>query len=216
MPNENAQTFDDISKVSLRVRGPVKGNVNVGTVVKIPGLDGATFTPSVDEHGNLSWTNDVGLPNPDTVNILGPQGVQGPQGEKGDQGIQGPQGKIGPQGPQGDPFTYDDFTKEQLASLKGETGPQGKVGPQGPKGDPFTYDDFTGEQLASLKGERGPKGDQGERGERGVRGIQGLQGPKGDPGRTPVVGVDYFTEADKTQMINAVLASLPDASATTF
>lgn len=34
-------------------------------------LDGATFTPSVDDEGNLSWTNDRGRPNPGTVNIHG-------------------------------------------------------------------------------------------------------------------------------------------------
>ena len=34
-------------------------------------LDGATFTPSVDEDGNLSWTNDRGRENPKTVNIHG-------------------------------------------------------------------------------------------------------------------------------------------------
>ena len=34
-------------------------------------LDGATFTPSVDEAGNLSWTNDKGRENPDIVNIKG-------------------------------------------------------------------------------------------------------------------------------------------------
>ena len=205
MSNENTQTFDEISKVSLKARGPVKGTVNVGTVIKIPGLDGATFTPSVDEHGNLSWTNDVGLPNPDTVNILGPQGIQGPQGEKGDQGIQGPQGEKGDRGIQGPKGEKGD---------QGIQGKQGNIGPQGPKGDPFTYDDFTDEQLASLTGPRGPKGDQGERGERGVRGIQGLQGPKGEPGYTPVKGVDYFTEEDKNQIINAVLAALSDTSAT--
>ena len=34
-------------------------------------LDGATFTPSVDDAGNLSWTNDRGRTNPTTVNIKG-------------------------------------------------------------------------------------------------------------------------------------------------
>ena len=34
-------------------------------------LDGATFTPNVDEAGNLSWTNDKGRENPATVNIKG-------------------------------------------------------------------------------------------------------------------------------------------------
>lgn len=34
-------------------------------------LDGTTFTPNVDSEGNLSWTNNGGLPNPDPVNIKG-------------------------------------------------------------------------------------------------------------------------------------------------
>lgn len=34
-------------------------------------FDGATFTPSVDADGNLSWTNDKGRTNPATVNIKG-------------------------------------------------------------------------------------------------------------------------------------------------
>lgn len=33
--------------------------------------DGATFTPSVDDAGNLSWTNDKGRENPATKNIKG-------------------------------------------------------------------------------------------------------------------------------------------------
>lgn len=38
------------------------------------GEDGATFTPSVDSEGNLSWSNNKGLTNPPTVNIKGPKG----------------------------------------------------------------------------------------------------------------------------------------------
>lgn len=44
------------------------------------GEDGATFTPSVDTDGNLSWTNDKGLSNPPTVNIKGPKGDSGEGG----------------------------------------------------------------------------------------------------------------------------------------
>ena len=39
-----------------------------------PGDSGATFVPHVDAAGNLSWTNDKGLPNPDPVSIRGPAG----------------------------------------------------------------------------------------------------------------------------------------------
>lgn len=50
----------------------------------VPGKDGATFTPSLDDEGNLSWSNDKGLPNPETKNIRGPQG---PAGEVSDDKI---------------------------------------------------------------------------------------------------------------------------------
>lgn len=45
-----------------------------------PGENGATFTPAVSSDGTLSWTNDGGLPNPDTVNIKGPPGDPGSPG----------------------------------------------------------------------------------------------------------------------------------------
>lgn len=38
-------------------------------------LDGATFIPSVDTLGNISWTNDRGRENPETRNIRGPDGI---------------------------------------------------------------------------------------------------------------------------------------------
>lgn len=33
------------------------------------GKDGVTFTPHVDENGNLSWTNDGGLENPEPITL---------------------------------------------------------------------------------------------------------------------------------------------------
>ncbi|OUO76913.1 hypothetical protein B5F53_15150, partial [Blautia sp. An249] len=39
-------------------------------------------------------------------------------------------------GPKGDPFTYEDFTEEQLAALKGPKGDTGEKGEKGEKGDP--------------------------------------------------------------------------------
>ena len=55
----------------------------------IDGVDGTTFTPSVSADGTLSWSNDGGLPNPDPVNIRGPQGKQGIQGDAGPKGDPG-------------------------------------------------------------------------------------------------------------------------------
>lgn len=50
----------------------------------INGENGATFTPSVDNEGNLSWTNNGNLDNPETKNIKGPKGEPGPKGDTGE------------------------------------------------------------------------------------------------------------------------------------
>ena len=39
------------------------------------------YVPLVDDAGNLSWSNNKGLPNPPTVNIMGLQGKPGEKGE---------------------------------------------------------------------------------------------------------------------------------------
>lgn len=104
-------------------------------------FDGATFTPSVAADGTLSWTNDKEKENPESVNIMGPRG---PQGIQGIQGIQG------------DPFTYDDFTPEQLAGLTGPQGPQGiqgergLTGATGPQGDPGVVQSVNGKSAAEI------------------------------------------------------------------
>ena len=36
-----------------------------------------------------------------------------------------------------------------------------------------------------------------------------IKGPKGDAGHTPVKGTDYWTVADKQELVNSVLAALP-------
>ena len=94
----------------------------------------------------------------------------------------------GPKGDKGDAFTYNDFTAEQLAALKGDKGDTGEVGPQGPTGEKGDKGD-TGEQgpqgiqgPAGADGAKGEKGDKGDTGETGPQGPQGEPGPKGDPG----------------------------------
>ena len=53
---------------------------------------------------------DIGLTGPQgEIGPVGPQGPKGDTGEKGEQGIQGVKG---------DPFTYEDFTPDEIANLK--------------------------------------------------------------------------------------------------
>ena len=50
----------------------------------------------------------------------------------------------------------------------------------------------------------------------GKDGSDGADGKDGQDGYTPVKGADYFTEADKAEMVNAVLVALPTAEGGSF
>ena len=171
------------------------------------------------------------LPLPDvSVGPPGPQGEpgpQGPQGEKGEKGDPGPEGHQGPKGDQGDPGP------EGPQGPKGDQGDPGPEGPQGPKGDqgdpgPEGPQGPKGDQGdPGPEGPQGPKGDQGDpgpqgpagadgapgqqgpQGPQGETGPQGPQGPAGADGYTPQRGVDYWTEADRQQMVQDVIGALP-------
>ena len=161
-------------------------------------LDGATFTPAVDDAGNLSWTNDRGRVNPATKNIKGysPRilvrdvtdgkelvitdynGSQTVKILNGTDGAKGDTGATGPQGP------------------KGDTGEIGATGPQGPKGDTGA----TGPQ--GPKGDTGATGPQGPKGDTGATGATGPQGPKGDTGETGATGPQGPKGADGTDGVS--------------
>ena len=161
----------------------------------VPGDNGATFIPYVDVDGTLSWTNDGGLKNPDPVNIKGPQGEKGETGLKGDTGPAGPQGATG---------------------LQGDPGKDGVDGTDGIScthlwsGTTLIVTSASGTSSADLKGDPGEQGPQGPKGDTGV------QGPAGADGNTPVKGVDYWTSADKAEIVNDVLAALPDGDEVTY
>lgn len=125
-------------------------------------------------------------------------------------GQTGPRGAQGEAGPKGDSFTYEDFTAEQLASLKGPkgdtgqtgatgaTGPQGPAGPTGPQGPAgadgkgilstnFNADDtltltFTDNTTFTTPSLRGATGATGPQGEQGPQGETGATGATGATG----------------------------------
>ena len=142
-----ANTTESVAPTATASIAPVYGGTlgnELSFQAKVP--QGVTFTPSVSDAGEISWTNNGNLPNPATKSVKGPKGDTGPQGPKGDTGATGPQGLKGDTGPQGP---------------KGDTGATGATGPQGPKGD---------------KGDTGPQGPQGEQGLQGEQGPAGQDG----------------------------------------
>ena len=134
--------------------------------VELGNLDGATFTPHVSESGDLSWSNNKNLSNPETVNI---------KGEKGDKGEKGEQGA---------PFrivkTYPDIDTMQADFANMQVGDYVMITSSVELEDnaklycktetEWVYiTDFSG--ATGIQGEKGEKGDKGDKGEKGDTGV---------------------------------------------
>ena len=124
---------------SIRIKDSVE-NIKVKDNTQLVKLQGPKGDP-----GPPGPPGPPGEPGKDGVDGIngeqGLQGIQGPpgppgkdglKGEPGRNGIDGEQGIQGPPGKDGKPFTYDMFTAEQLAALKG---PKGDPGPPGTGGN---------------------------------------------------------------------------------
>jgi hypothetical protein len=113
----------------------------------------------------------------------------------------------------------------------GDDGPQGPPGPVGPKGDGLEikkvyysvdemWEDFSNEEvpfggvvIITTDDVNNPdnsklfvKHKDGFHYLNDLSGAQGIQGP---PGYTPILGTDYFTDADKQQIVKRVIEELP-------
>nr|DAY66916.1 MAG TPA: collagen triple helix repeat protein [Caudoviricetes sp.] len=169
--------FDGITGEFIN-NGPLQGADGAA------GKDGVTFTPSMSDDGDLSWTNDGGKANPQTVNLKGPKGDTGgglgayqfSVNDDGDliltyEGDQPPQYAISNDGDL--ILTTADGDTINLGRVKGgkgDPGPQGPQGKEGPQG------------ISGPRGEKGDTGVQGIQGKEGPQGVPGPRGEKGDPG----------------------------------
>lgn len=119
------------------------------------GARGITFTPVVDSKGNISWSNDGGLENPQTVNITGPQGDTGAKGDVGPQGEKGEVGGAGPKGDKGTTFipSVDTDGNISWSNTDGIANPEtvNIKGPKGDKGSDATVPIATIEILGKIK-----------------------------------------------------------------
>lgn len=119
------------------------------------GVRGITFTPVVDSRGNISWSNDGGLENPQTVNITGPQGRHGAKGDTGPRGEKGEAGDAGPKGDKGTTFVPSVDTDGNISwsNTDGITNPEtvNIKGPKGDRGSDATVPIATTETLGKVK-----------------------------------------------------------------
>ena len=146
---------------------------------------------------------------------------RGEKGEQGPQGIQGIQGNPGDPGKDGKDFAvmgmYVTLSALQAAHPTGSAGQAYAVGTS-ESNSVYLWDVDAGAwvNLGALQGPAGPKGEQGPQGKQGIQGIQGIQGEQGPAGATPVRGTDYWTDADKAQIVSDVLTALPNARGVNF
>lgn len=238
---DNGKTWVNlIAEADLKGDKGDKGDKGADGVDGVNGKDGAPgkdgkdgtngITPHIGENGNWYIGNtDTGKPS------RGEQGVKGDKGDKGADGAPGAKGDtgaIGPQGPKGD--TGQQGPKGE----KGDTGPQGLQGIQGVQGPQGERGPAGADGATGLQGPQGAKGDPGTPGKDGHSpvvtatksgktttisvdgtaiatvedGVAGTPGKDGTDGHTPVKGTDYWTASDKAEIVNSVIAALPDGT----
>jgi hypothetical protein len=98
------------------------GGIKQTNVTIRGGADGATFIPYVDQNGYLSWSNNKGYTNPETVKVKGEDGKAGEAGATGakiiSQVLSGQDEKGGNIYLQ----TFDDGTTAYFTAPRGEKG----------------------------------------------------------------------------------------------
>lgn len=97
-----------------------------------------------------------------------------------------------------------------LKGDKGDTGAAGADGKDGTNGITPHIGDNGNWYIGST--------DTGKpsRGEKGNTGASGASGKNGTDGKTPVKGTDYWTDEDKQEIINDVIAALPDGTEVSY
>lgn len=162
----------------------------------------------------------------------GPQGPQGEKGEKGDTGAAGADGAKGDDGVSptvsiatvsgGHRVTVTDASGTRSFNvMDGSDGAAGANGKDGQDGDDgvgiasvtqtTTSTADGGENIVTVTLTNGQKSTfkfkNGSKGSDGEKGADGAAGKDGADGKTPVKGEDYFTAADKQEMVQAVIDS---------
>lgn len=184
-------------------------------------FDGATFIPTVNDEGDISWDNDKGRPNPETKNIKGPIGPEGPRGPEGERG---PQGEIGEglkmlgtypdadsllsahpdgneigdaYGVEGNYYVWNGTEWKDAGALQGAKGEQGPMGPQGVPGDPGKIAHATATIDDKIGNPTVNVSITGEPGDQTLTlefsGLRGDQGPQGPAGD----GANFFGNPDE-------------------
>ena len=174
-------------------------------LVVIEGTKGEPGTPGKDGHSPVVTATKSGKTTTISVDGAAIATVEyGADGKPGAAGADGVTPHIGDNGNWYLGGTDTGKPSRGATGAKGDAGATGPAGPAGPQGH------------AGAPGKDGAPGAPGAQGEKGEKGEKGDPGAKGDPGKTPVRGTDYWTAADKQEIVNNVLAALPDGSEVSY
>lgn len=186
--------------------GPGKdGHSPVVTATK----SGKTTTISVDGAAIATVEDGAdGAPGKDGADgTNGKDGVDGKPGAAGADGAKGADGITPHIGDNGNWYIGSTDTGKPSRGATGAKGDAGATGPAGPAGP---------QGHAGAPGKDGAPGAPGAQGEKGEKGEKGDPGTPGAAGHTPVKGTDYWTAADKQEIVNDVLAALPDGTEVSY
>lgn len=100
-----------------------------------------------------------------------------------------------------------------IAAIKGDNGEPGAPGTNGQDGADGTNGvscthEWNGTTLTITSASGTSSAD--------LKGANGNPGKDGQDGKTPVKGTDYFTEADKQELVTAVIAALPSSEEVSY
>lgn len=97
--------------------------------------------------------------------------------------------------------------QDSIIALEGTAGDGGVIPHIGDNGNWYIGSTDTGKPS---------RGAAGAKGADGANGKDGAQGEKGADGKTPIKGTDYWTAADKQEIVNSVIAALPDGTEVSY
>ena len=181
------------------------------------GADGAPGAAGQDGHSPVVTATKSGKTT--TISVDGTaiatveEGADGAPGKDGSPGAKGDKGDTGPQGPKGDPGAAGTPGKD---GTDGKDGADGKPGAPGADGVTPHIGDNGNWYIGSTDTGKPSRGATGAKGSDGANGKDGAQGEKGADGHTPVKGTDYWTAADKQEIVNSVIAALPDGTEVSY
>ena len=190
-PGEKGDTGAQGAKGDTGATGPAGPQGKAG----VPGKDGHSPVVTATKSGKTTTISVDGAAIATVED--GADGAPGKDGADGSNGKDGVDGKPGAPGADGVTPHIGDNGHWYFGST--DTGKPSR-GATGAKGD------------AGATGPAGPVGPQGPAGTSGKDGANGDPGTPGKDGHTPVKGTDYWTAADKQEIVNSVIAAMPDGT----